>query len=82
MKKNFFSLTTLTFILTFLYIPILILIIFSFNDSKIISNWQGFTFKYYQLLFQSEEIINALWNTIIIAFFSTIISVIIGLLIA
>lgn len=82
MKKRLLSLTSLTIILTFLYIPILILIIFSFNDSRIVSTWKGFTFKYYLLLFQSEEIISALINTLLIGLFSTVISVLIGLLVA
>ena len=40
------NLTVFTLVMVFLYIPILILIIFSFNDAKIITGWKGFTFKY------------------------------------
>ena len=74
------SLTTFTFAMVFLYIPILVLIIFSFNDSKIISSWQGFTFKYYAQLFESREILEALQNTLIVGSLSTLISTVLGVI--
>ena len=73
------SLTTFTFAIVFLYIPILVLIIYSFNDSKIIASWQGFTFKYYKLLFHNRDILISLNNTLIVGFLSTIISTILGI---
>ena len=73
------SLTTFTFAIVFLYIPILVLIIYSFNDSRIIASWQGFTFKYYKLLFQNRDILIALNNTLIVGFLSTIISTGLGI---
>lgn len=79
-SKNILSITSFTFVIVFLYIPILLLIIYSFNDSKIISSWRGFTFKYYILLFKNKEIITAFKNTIIIGILSTIISTILGVL--
>jgi spermidine/putrescine transport system permease protein len=66
----------------FLYIPILILVIFSFNDSKIVAGWKGFTFKYYQLLFQNLQIKRAFQNTMTIALLSTLISTVLGVLAA
>ena len=72
------SLTTFTFAMVFLYIPIVVLIVYSFNDSKIIASWQGFTFKYYKLLFQNREILVALQNTLVIGLLSTIISTTLG----
>lgn len=65
-------------ILLFLYAPIVILIIFSFNDSKSRGVWSGFTFKWYIELFKDAEILKALYNTILIAVLSTLISTIVG----
>ncbi len=65
-------------ILLFLYAPILILIILSFNKSKSRSKWGGFTFKWYQELFQNDDIINALYTTLLIAFLSAFIATVIG----
>src|SRR5690554_4720219 len=78
-KSCLLNLTTFTFVIVFLYIPILLLIIYSFNDSKFISSWRGFTFKYYHLLFQNKDIINSFKNTMLIAVLSTIFSTILGL---
>lgn len=66
----------------FLYAPIIVLIIFSFNDSKSRSVWNGFTLKWYVQLFQDAEILRALYNTLFIAVTSAIISTIIGTLAA
>jgi len=76
------NLTVFTLVMVFLYIPILILIIFSFNDSKIVDGWKGFTFKYYQLLFQNEQIATAFRHTLLIAVTSTITSTVLGVLAA
>lgn len=65
-------------IFLFLYAPIIILIVFSFNDSKARGMWAGFTFKWYIELFKDAEILKALYNTILVAVLSTIISTIIG----
>ena len=66
-------------VIIFLYIPILILIVYSFNDSRIISTWKGFTFKYYFELFKSVEILTALRNTLLVGVVSVIISVALGI---
>lgn len=62
----------------FLYAPIAALAVFSFNDSKSMAKWQGFTFKWYQELFQNERIMSALYYTILIAVVSTLIATVIG----
>lgn len=76
---KFTGLTTFTLVLVFLYIPILLLIIYSFNNSRIISTWRGFTFKYYIELFQNREILLAFRNTMIIGCLTTIISTLLGI---
>ena len=67
-----------TLIFTFLYAPILVLIVFSFNDSKSRVTWSGFTLKWYQRLFEDEQILGALSNTLIIAVLSALIATVIG----
>jgi spermidine/putrescine transport system permease protein len=76
------NLTVFSLVMVFLYIPILILIIFSFNDAKIITGWRGFTFKYYALIFQTTAIKEAFVNTMLIAGLSTLISTTLGILTA
>lgn len=66
----------------FLYIPILILVIFSFNDSKLNAVWTGFSLKWYGKLFENYSIMEAVKNSLIIAVSSTIISVMLGTLTA
>lgn len=65
-------------VMTFLYAPILVLIVFSFNQSKSRGAWKGFTLSWYQKLFTNELIINALVNTLIIAVISSIVATLIG----
>lgn len=76
------NLTVFTLVMVFLYIPIIILIIYSFNDAKIITTWKGFTLKYYVQLLHNENIIEAFKNTMLIAGLSTLISTLIGVLTA
>src|SRR5690625_399916 len=65
-------------IFLFLYAPIIVLIIFSFNNSKSRGVWAGFTFRWYLELFQDAEVLRALYNTLLIAVLSSLISTIIG----
>ena len=65
-------------IFLFLYAPIIILIVFSFNDSKSRGVWSGFTLRWYVELFKDPAILKALYYTILIAVLSSIISTIIG----
>lgn len=65
-------------IILFLYAPIGILIVLSFNKSKTRAKWGGFTFKWYIALFQNEEILRALFNTMLIAFVSSLVATVIG----
>ncbi|GFN34239.1 ABC transporter permease [Tepidimicrobium xylanilyticum] len=65
-------------IFLFIYAPIIVLIIFSFNNSRSRGTWSGFTFKWYVELFKDAEVLKALYYTILIAVLSAIISTIIG----
>ena len=66
------------FCMFFLYLPIFVLIVFSFNESKSRAVFTGFSFKWYQALFQNDVILTALGNTLLIALISTLISTLIG----
>lgn len=68
----------ITLIFIFLYAPIVTLIVLSFNASKTRAKWGGFTLKWYRSLFENEVILQALWNTLLIAFLSALIATIIG----
>jgi spermidine/putrescine transport system permease protein len=63
----------------FLYLPIVILILFSFNDSTIlVFPLKGFTVRWYQDLFQARELLDAVKNSLIVGFFSSFVSVVLG----
>lgn len=72
----------LALVLLFLYVPIFVLIVFSFNESKSSSVFSGFTLDWYKRLFNNRIIISSLVNTIIIAVAASIISTILGTLAA
>lgn len=76
--KRFLARGYAALIYLFLYAPILILIVFSFNASKSRGNWAGFTLKWYIELFQDRQIMRALYYTMIIAVLSAVIATVIG----
>lgn len=80
--KKFFSGTYLGLMLLFLYAPIVLLIVFSFNGSRTLGNWTGFTFDWYVRLFQTPEITDALIVTISVAVISALVSTVLGTLAA
>jgi len=66
----------------FLYAPIVVLVIYSFNSSRLVSVWEGFTFDWYVRLFQDEAMGKALQNSLIVALSSTAISTVFGTMVA
>lgn len=64
--------------LLLMYLPILVLILFSFTAATNLGSWTGFTFDLYIQLFHSEEIMTAVGNTIILALISAVVSVVLG----
>ncbi len=69
-------------VLLFLYVPIFVLIVFSFNETKSRSVFTGFTFEWYEKLFRNELIMSSLMNTIIIATVASVFATILGTLAA
>ena len=66
----------------FLYVPILILVVMSFNESSLPYRWTGFSTRWYGVLFENEQIHAGLANTLLVAVGSTVLSVILGTLLA
>ena len=76
--ESFIKRFYLILIFIFLYTPIVTLMVFSFNDSKSMGKWSGFTLRWYTQLFENARIMEALKYTIIIAVISSIVATIIG----
>lgn len=69
-------------VLLFFYLPILILMIFSFNDSRSLTSWAGFSLRWYQDLLSSRDVASAVTTTIIVALISTVVATFVGTLTA
>ena len=79
MKRfTWFNVTALTLGFAFLYLPMVILVIYSFNESKLVTVWAGFSTKWYGELLQNEAFLNAAWVTIKVAVFSSTLATVLG----
>ena len=76
------NITSMVMGFAFLYLPILILIIFSFNESRLVTVWAGFSTKWYGELFRNEGLMDAAWVTARVAFVSASIATVLGTLAA
>jgi spermidine/putrescine transport system permease protein len=66
----------------FLYMPILILVVFSFNSSRFVTTWEGFSLRWYGELLQNEAMALALRNSLIVAVASTLLATVFGTMVA
>lgn len=80
MVKKILAKTYIYFILFMMYLPMFVLIIFSFTTSTDIGTWSGFSFELYGKLFQNAEIMQALGNTLLVAVSSAVVSTVLGTL--
>lgn len=80
MVKKIIGQTYIWFILLLMYLPVLVLIAFSFTEAVNVGQWSGFSFNLFARLFHSEEILIALGNTVLIAVISALVSTVIGTL--
>lgn len=80
MNRRFsvFNATSLTLGFAFLYLPILILVIYSFNESKLVTVWAGFSTKWYGELLENQAFVDAAVVTLKVAFFSSTIATLLG----
>ena len=81
-RFSVFNATSLALGFAFLYLPILLLAVFSFNDSRLVTVWGGFSTRWYGALFRNEPIIEAAWITLRIALVSATFATVLGTLAA
>ena len=77
-RPSWFNIVSLTFGFAFLYIPMIFLVIFSFNESKLVTVWGGFSTKWYGELMGNEAFLDAAWVTIKMAVISSSIATVLG----
>ena len=81
MTKRILSNSYIVLLLIMLYAPILVIVIFSFTEAKVLGNWTGFSFKLYTSLFHGgvhHSLTSALWNTLIIGLIAALVSMLLG----
>ena len=67
-------------LLALMYVPILLVIVYSFNESKTSAVWGGFSWKWYEQMFRDEDLFEALWNSIVLGVLSSCAAAVIGTL--
>ena len=76
-RTSWFNVTSVALGLGFLYLPILLLIIYSFNESRLVTVWGGFSTKWYVSLLHNAALLDAAWVTLRVALISTTVATII-----
>lgn len=66
----------------FLYLPIAVLVLLSFNEAGLPTAWSGFSLKWYASLAENKDILGAAWNTLVVGVFATVISTVLGTMLA
>ena len=75
---SWFNITSLVVGMAFLYLPIVLLVLYSFNASRLVTVWGGFSTKWYGEMLRNEGLLNAAWVTVRVALASSTIAVILG----
>ncbi|WP_350359372.1 ABC transporter permease subunit [Vreelandella sp. SM1641] len=78
LRRINFSTVMLVIGLLFLYLPMFVLVVYSFNASKLVTVWAGFSTQWYGELFRDEQILSAVWTSLRIAFFAASMAVCLG----
>jgi putrescine transport system permease protein len=81
-RFTWFNATSLTLGLAFLYLPILLLVVYSFNASRLVTVWGGFSTQWYGALFRNQALMEAAWITLRIALLSATLATVLGTLAA
>jgi putrescine transport system permease protein len=81
-RLSHFNLVSLTLGFAFLYLPIVLLVLYSFNDSRLVAVWGGFSTRWYAEIWQNEALLDAAWVTLRVAFVSATVATILGTLAA
>jgi len=79
-KLSWFLKAMLFLGLAFLYIPLIVLVVYSFNDSKLVTIWGGFSTKWYAKLLNNDQILEAAWLSLRIAVVSSLAATVLGTL--
>jgi putrescine transport system permease protein len=79
---SLFNVTSLVLGFTFLYLPIVLLVIYSFNASRLVTVWAGFSTEWYWKLLQNQQLLDAAWVTLRVAFLTASIATVLGTLAA
>src|SRR5687768_3982162 len=69
-------------VLAFLYAPVVVLVLYSFNDARFSAGWEGFTLDWYRRLFASAETGAALRSTLVVSLSATVVATVLGTLLA
>ncbi len=69
-------------VFAFLYLPILLLIVYSFNENRVVGVWTGFSTHWYGEMFRNSDVMRALRNTLIVALVATVVSTVLGTMVA
>ncbi|MEW6018108.1 MAG: ABC transporter permease [Pseudomonadota bacterium] len=77
-----FNIAAIVLGLAFLYLPIVLLVVYSFNESRLVTVWGGFSTRWYAALFQNEQLLAAVWVTFRVAFVSATLATLLGTLAA
>ncbi len=77
-RFSWFNATALTLGFAFLYVPMIILIVYSFNESRLVTVWAGFSTRWYGELFRDQAFLDAAWVTLRVAFVSSTLATILG----
>lgn len=75
---SWFNITSVVLGFAFLYIPIVLLIVYSFNDNRLVTVWSGFSLKWYARLFENEQLLQAAWVTLQVGLLSATVATILG----
>ena len=75
---RFFSGGYLILVLAFIYLPILYVMLFSFNDSKSMISFSGFSTRWYEAMFENREMLESIYYTVIVALIATVVSTVVG----
>ena len=78
LRRINFSTVMLVLGLLFLYLPMFVLVVYSFNASKLVTVWAGFSTQWYGELFRDQQILSAVWTSLRIAFFAASMAVCLG----
>lgn len=81
-KKITFSKIYLILIMAFFYLPILYVVLFSFNESKSLTNFTGFSLRWYQKMFDTRAMMESIYYSVLIAVIATVVSTIVGTIVA